>query len=627
MKRLAYCLAPFSITVLLLLAPCASAQSTHTAASCNSSDVNAVINGPTHTAVDGDIIQIPAGTCEWSKGITVPTGIGITIIGSGTPNTAPSSMGASPSCSDTVILSAGGDFSMTPTYGNSLSRISCMKLAVTGTATTSPVSVYGTCTSSGCPNFRLDNITAPSAWANGSISDSTFAAVGDVFGVADHNTIGDVPSISNGVDFVNVSHGNWMGVGSWGDNSWASPDSFGTAQQFYLENNVFNYAFGTDADRYGPGSGGGRYTCRFNTFNYPGGATACTDHGTDTIGRTRGGRQLELYRNTITCGTTSALCAGVFNFRSGVGLIWGNSMTGWANAYVTLDSQRAWRADPWGGCNGTSAWDTNDGTTYHSGTVSSFTGLGTGVWTITDAASPGWATNEWAANGDPSAFYDVTRNYGIMLASNTSNAMSTVFLCDSCISFRPIPGDSYKILRATVCLDQPTRSGGNLIKGGDGTVATEGSMTPVLASTGAPGAVNENLDPTYEFADSGAPGHSEVSAAELTMIANRDFYAQNVGQTAQTSPSSPFNGASGTGYGTLANRPPTCKPYVGYWATDQGSWNQSGIGEQGEFFVCTATNTWTLYYTPYTYPHPLVAGGASSGNSPNPPTGLTATVQ
>ena len=46
---------------LILLAFCATAygQGTYTAASSAQSDVNAVINGPTHTAVNGDIIQIP----------------------------------------------------------------------------------------------------------------------------------------------------------------------------------------------------------------------------------------------------------------------------------------------------------------------------------------------------------------------------------------------------------------------------------------------------------------------------------------------------------------------------------------------------------------------------------------
>ena len=39
------------------------------AASCSQADVNAVINGPLHTAVDGDTIQIPRGSCTWNSGI------------------------------------------------------------------------------------------------------------------------------------------------------------------------------------------------------------------------------------------------------------------------------------------------------------------------------------------------------------------------------------------------------------------------------------------------------------------------------------------------------------------------------------------------------------------------------
>jgi len=83
-----------------------------------------------------------------------------------------------------------------------------------------------------------------------------------------------------------------------------------------------------------------------------------------------------------------------------------------------------------------------------------------------------------------------------------------------------------------------------------------------------------------------------------------------------------FNGTAGVGVGVLASRPSTCTTGVGYWATDQGSWNTSGSGGQGVFYKCTATNTWTLYYTPYTYPHPL-----TSGTPVNPPSNLNAVVQ
>src|SRR4051812_7606799 len=49
----------FVVIVVFAVVPARAA--TFTAASCNRADVNAVINGPTHTAVNGDVIQIPAG--------------------------------------------------------------------------------------------------------------------------------------------------------------------------------------------------------------------------------------------------------------------------------------------------------------------------------------------------------------------------------------------------------------------------------------------------------------------------------------------------------------------------------------------------------------------------------------
>jgi hypothetical protein len=85
---------------------------------------------------------------------------------------------------------------------------------------------------------------------------------------------------------------------------------------------------------------------------------------------------------------------------------------------------------------------------------------------------------------------------------------------------------------------------------------------------------------------------------------NRDYY-DAVSSSAQTSPTSPFNGTSGVGFGTLANRPTTCTTNtveagggVGYWATDTQT-----------LYRCSATNTWVAHYNAYTYPHPLTLGG------------------
>jgi hypothetical protein len=146
------------------------------------------------------------------------------------------------------------------------------------------------------------------------------------------------------------------------------------------------------------------------------------------------------------------------------------------------------------------------------------------------------------------------------------------------------------------------------------------------------------LYPVYAWNNRDTLTGNKVSAADEAgeptyFSANRDYYDE-VGKGPQGSNSSPFNGSSGVGFGTLANRPSTCTPTpsglsqdqgrggVGYFATDQGS--------QGTLYACSATNTWSVHYVPYTYPHPLVTGtvgGGGGGTSPNPPSSLTAIVQ
>jgi hypothetical protein len=122
------------------------------------------------------------------------------------------------------------------------------------------------------------------------------------------------------------------------------------------------------------------------------------------------------------------------------------------------------------------------------------------------------------------------------------------------------------------------------------------------------------LDPAYVWDNAYTLPYASVNliVVDTSMYQdNRDYY-QQFGAFAE--PGS-FNGSTGVGQGLLSARPSTCTagpggntPGVGYWATDQNT-----------LYVCNPTNTWTTYYTPYTYPNPLTQQA-----TPAPPTNVQA---
>jgi hypothetical protein len=127
---------------------------------------------------------------------------------------------------------------------------------------------------------------------------------------------------------------------------------------------------------------------------------------------------------------------------------------------------------------------------------------------------------------------------------------------------------------------------------------------------------NQSFKPAYYWDNRMSNGSLMSVSVQNTGLdqvhiqANRDYY------TTVTS----FNGTSGVGEGPLGSRPATCTPGVGYWAIDDGEWNSLNPGPDGRLYKCTAPNTWTLYYTPFTYPHPW-AGGVQT-TVPNAPSQL-----
>lgn len=598
---------------LVLLTSVNGWSATYTAASCSQSDVNAVINGPTHSAVDGDTVIIPTGNCTWTSGITVPSGKGISIIGTGTPNATPATTGASNSCTQTNITVSGVTaFRFQPTVGNSTSRLSCIAFNY-GSGAAFPVAAQGTCAAAGCPNIRWDNLTF-SGWAGHSNGFNSYGINGasNVFGVLDHNTVNG--SAGQYLHFVEFGLPSFKGIGDYGDNDYAEPENFGSADFLFIENNQFNTAGASENETNLVKNGGGRLVARFNTFSNMDGINFLIGwHGTESSGRSRSVHAFEAYGNTAVCAAGN-MCWQVVGSRNGTGLVWGNTYTFSGANLHSLVGFGLYRAEAnvggWGACDGSSPWDTNDGTTYWTGTISSsVSGPGWGQYTITvSGADPGWTNNVWSPSGAPYSIHDTATDNGSEIQANGSNTLTTL-ATGSQNNYIPIVGHTIQIERATVCLDQAGRGAGRLYSGSP-------------ASPAAPS--NQALTPVYVWSNtmSGSTMDGDIASSSLRVIRNRDYFVENHNQSVQTSAASPFDGtkAIGLGHGTLANRPTSCTPGVAYWATDQGSWNQSGSGSQGQLYTCSAPNTWTLYYTPYTYPHPLVSGGLSSPPDTTPPT-------
>lgn len=167
------------------------------------------------------------------------------------------------------------------------------------------------------------------------------------------------------------------------------------------------------------------------------------------------------------------------------------------------------------------------------------------------------------------------------------------------------------------CMDSPGRGTGDLLTGNYPNIVNSVTNTRSWP--------RQVLYPVYVWDNTFTPSShfpSPLASGLPSLNDNVDYY-QQFGPYAE---SGTFNGTKGVGQGLFSARPLTCTAGtdpatggsalgVGYWATDTNT-----------LYVCNPTNTWMAYYTPYTYPHPLTAGGTTA-SSVNPPTGLTATVQ
>lgn len=208
-------------------------------------------------------------------------------------------------------------------------------------------------------------------------------------------------------------------------------------------------------------------------------------------------------------------------------------------------------------------------------------------------------------------------------------------------SLGPSPWDGNSNAFGYPCMDQVGRGFGHFVQGLF-PQKCDPSTTNCTNHVYTGSWMTNMLEPSYEWLNQHnvAPGYGQwacsgLSHDENTVKENRDYFCYTliwngsafVSGIADASGrvASVFNGTIGTGSGLLAARPSTCTAGAGgmYAASPTGSYGVAYWGtDTTTLYICTATNTWTAVYTPYTYPHPLV----SSPTQVATPTSCTAAM-
>jgi hypothetical protein len=304
---------------------------TVTAASCSQSAITAALA----TAANGDTVLVPAGTCEWTSQLVV-TNKAVTIQGAGIGKTI---------IVDSVALTSSAVASRLVTLEpgpNQAVRFSGFEFRQ-GARTQSfgeriaMVGSYSDARTVRVDNSKFDHLAGEAIIAF------------NVRGVIDHNVYIGTPTNR----FLNVWSPNYNG-GVYGDGNWAAPAGWGSADFTFIEDNVMSYD-GTSNYAFIDAFAGARFVFRNNTVT----CGWVEAHGTESTGRFRGTRAVEVYNNTFVSG----VCSGdyVTNLRSGSMLVWGNRITGYLPhpRFELANYRNGQGFAPWGMADGSNALDRN----------------------------------------------------------------------------------------------------------------------------------------------------------------------------------------------------------------------------------------------------------------------------
>lgn len=631
-----------SLVILLLMA--IPALATDHPFTCDGVDDNVALQTLYDSApvVDGDTITIANGTCTSTSvgffaGTSVSNAKSVTIQGSGSTiwqfNYTPSRV-----------------FELYCTTGKSirLTNIEIDRLGGSqGSQSAGIIRLAGRNTSS--TNCRVDHVTIRNVLRNAFHFDSS--------ALVDHNVI--YMEASGGTDnpfyFRN-------GEDSGNNKGWASGKRgphYGTDDGVVLEDNLlWNCTPNVAEDACDSVAGfadttnltDGEFGSRINAWRYnvAHNFTTFVFHGYD--GANMGHVKTESYRNTYHRYAGGA-GGRVYHFRSGTHLVFEDSVVyhGAASAsfsdaytmYRAQASETAYDQSPTGssawspGCIGYGPYDLNVGT----GEIVSGTHTGGNSTPILEdtgkdftSYSPTLLRSALVNNEPTSASY---KKQGFIYAFDATTVYTikdhagggTCGAGDGQPCFNT--GDAYFIkIGRGICIGQagwapPDDDSAVLFsKPTNQPITPEGwpnwVRTPAYAwSNDIDGTVMPLLNDLSNPSDGGPAQAVDNHVPEGDTTWDPDFYNQADANNAHCT-DDPFDGTCGVGVGVIASRPATCTLGVAYWATDEGEWDSTnGATADGRLYRCEYVNgpqydrlngsgatEWSLYYTPYDYPHP-----------------------
>ena len=518
-------------------------------ATCSQANVSSAL---TSIANDGSVVLIPPGTCLWASGINYTQTKTFVLAGAGAISGDGSGSNTSGTGFDNTIIQdgAGGNNVLTFTFINGKSsRITGFALAEgSGGATKNGAQLQ---LGGSSVSTRLDHMHF-----NQLHGGSVVQVEGCVYGVGDHNQFDAI--LSETAFSFRYHHGNCNGdTTNNGNGTWAAADLWGSSSFFYTENNNFQmlplnasagaHNFDFDCGR------GGRFVFRYNYSGFRMITQTHFDPGGSPNVPIRPCRAHEEYNNIFAWSTSPSTDSGgmLEDNESGAGLFYSNTIS----ALTTVQRVQITRQN-----NATYTW----------------------------AAPP----NGWGYCGTANGPSNWDENTG-----------STGYRC-----LDQVGAGQGDLLTNTAPNNNPTTNSTT------GCVSSQSCAWP-----------REALSPWYVWNNAFSPVPNATNHlwadfnSPTPVVENRDYYLSlpNVNEPGT------FTGATGMGCGPTAAglcttpvaRPATCtagpttnSPYNTPGSPGVGYWDNSTT--PGKLYVCTATNTWTPYYTPYTYPHPLVGGAA-----------------